>query len=184
MFYTPLTCCTHVPYTFTHGTHMFYTCYLQLHTGECIWKSLWYLHYLVSFLNVDICPGLHFEKTSWQKLNQPISLLGLSSLYFIGVHFGSSVSLYGLKLPITPLSALVCWDFQMYPQGAHFQSFNVWYQTAAPLWEFVFYLQFWSDETVLGEETSVQTFFLLIGRLHGQHVEWRLQKGTSSLLYY
>lgn len=42
----------------------------------------------------------------------------------------------------------------------------------------VFCLQFWPDETLLGGETSVQTVVLLTGRLRGQHVDWRLQKGS------
>lgn len=42
-------------------------------------------------------------------------------------------------------------------------------------------LQFWSDETLLGGETSVKTHFLLTGCLRGQHVDWGLQKGSRVL---
>lgn len=48
-------------------------------------------------------------------------------------------------------------------------------------WLFVFHPQFWSDETLLGRKTSVPTSFLLIGHLGGQHVDWRLQKGSMFL---
>lgn len=48
-------------------------------------------------------------------------------------------------------------------------------------WLFVFGPQFWSDETLLGRKTSVPTIFLLIGHLGGQHVDWRLQKGSMFL---
>lgn len=42
-------------------------------------------------------------------------------------------------------------------------------------------LQFWSDETLLGGETSVKAHFLLTGCFRGQHVDWQLQKGTRVL---
>lgn len=42
-------------------------------------------------------------------------------------------------------------------------------------------LQVWSDVTMLGGETSVQTHLLLTGCLRGQHAERWLQKGTRVL---